>query len=105
MADAIHEIRPAAVDRVLDLDDVLPVFGDLEEQDRIGMETIVVVVGQLFSLGVVERQRGLEPAGHGVGQVGDQLPRAGGDDQSLALAGLEAVAVGVAGREAVGRNE
>ena len=41
--DAIHEIRAAAVDGVLDLDHVLPVLRDLEEQDRIGMEAVVVV--------------------------------------------------------------
>ncbi len=100
--DAIHEIRTAAVDGVLDLDHVLPVLRDLEEEDRIGMEVVVVVVGQLVPVGIVQRQRGLEPAGHGVGQVGDQFPRAGGDDQPLALSGLEAVAVRVAGREPLG---
>ena len=49
--------------------------------------------------GVVQRQHGLEPAGHGVGQVGDQLPRGGGDDQPLALAGVEGEAVDVAGHD------
>ena len=60
---------------------------------RVGVEAVVVVVGHFLALGVVERQHGLKPAGHGVGEVRDQLARAGGDHQLLPLARLEAVAV------------
>ena len=67
------------------------------------METEVVVVGHFFPLGIVERQRGLKPAGHGVGQVGDQLPGTDGDDHLLPLAGLEPIAVHVGRDEPVGR--
>ena len=97
--DAVDEVLAAAVDGVLDLDHVLAVLRDLVVEDRIGMEAEVVVIGQLLALGVVERQGGLEPAGHGVGQVGDQLPCAGGHDQALALAGLEAIPVHAAGHD------
>ena len=103
--DAIHEIRPAAVDGVLDFDHVRPVRRDLEHEDRIGMEAVVVAKGQLPALGVVQRQRGLEPAGDGVGQVRDQFPSGGGDDQRLALPRLEAVAVRIAGRESAAETQ
>ena len=63
------------------------------------MEAVVVGVGHFVALGIVEAERGLEPAGHGVGEVGDQFARAGGDDQLLALGGLEAIAVHAAGHD------
>ena len=63
------------------------------------MEAVVVGVGHLLPVGVESVEGGLEPAGHGVGQVRDQLARAlTRDDQPLPLRRLEAVAVHVAGR-------
>ena len=49
--------------------------------------------------GVVKGHHGLEPAGNGIRDERDQLPRVGGDDQPLALAGLEAIAVHLAGSD------
>ena len=68
-------------------------------ENGIGMETVAVGIGQLVSLGIVERQRGLKPAGHGVGQIGNQLPRRDGDDQLLPLACREPIAVYAAGHD------
>ena len=63
------------------------------------MEQVVVGMFQFMALGVVECQGGLEPAGHGVREIGDQFPRRGDDDQSLPLAGLEPIAVHAAGQD------
>ena len=49
------------------------------------MEVEVVGVGDFFALGIGERHGGLEPAGDGVGDVGDELARLGGEDEALAL--------------------
>ena len=99
MVIAIDEILAAAVDGVVDAEHVLAVLGHFAEDHRVGLEAVVVVVGHLLAVGVVQRQHGLEPAGHGVGDIGDQLPRLGGDDQPLALAGREAIAVHFAGSD------
>ncbi len=72
-------------------------------EHRIGMETEVVVVRQLIALRIVKRQSRLKPAGNGVGQIGDQFPRTGGDDQVLALVRLEPIPVRIAGRELLPR--
>ena len=102
--DAIDEILAAAVDGVGDREHVLAVLGHFEEDHRIGLEAVIVVVGHFLSLGVVNGHHRLEPAGHGVGNEGDQLPRLGGEHQPLPLAGLETVAVHFAGSDlAVGR--
>ena len=53
-----------------------PSPGHLVVEDRVGVEAEVVGVRHLVALGVVEGQGGLEPAGHGVGQVGHQVRRA-----------------------------
>ena len=46
---------------------------------------------------VAEFEHGLKPAGHGVGNEGDELAGQGGDDQALALGGDKTVAVDLAG--------
>jgi hypothetical protein len=53
------------------------------------MEAEIVVVGHFLARRIVEREHGLKPAGHGVGQIGHQLARAGGDRQALPLARLK----------------
>ncbi len=97
--DAIDEILAAAVERVVDRQHVLAVLRDLEEDHRVGLEAVVVAIRHFLPLRVVERQHRLEPAGHGVGNVGDQLPRLDAGHQALALAGLEAIAVHAAERD------
>ena len=96
---AIHEILAATIDRIANLDRVLAVLGRFVEQHRVGMEEIMVGIGQFMAPGVVERQGGLKPAGHGVGDIRNQFLRGGGDDQALTLAGLEAIAVHLAGHD------
>ena len=97
--DAVHEVLTPAVDGVLDFQDVIAVLGDLVVDDRVGVEAEVVGIGQLVAPGVQELEGGLEPARDGVGQVGNQPPRADGGDQARALGGLEAEAVHVAGHD------
>jgi len=60
---AIHEILAPAVDGIADLDGVLAVLGDGIVDDGVGMEAVVVVIRQLISAGVVERQNGLNQPG------------------------------------------
>jgi len=85
--DAIDEIRTAAVDRILDLHHILSVLRNLEQQCGIRMESEVVLVRHPSALGVDQLQGGLEPARNRVGQVGDEFPSAGRDDQLLSLIG------------------
>ena len=91
--DAINEILAATVQRVLGF------RARTRRPWRFGSrapgrdETVVVGIVQFLALGVVQRHRGLEPAGHGVGQIRNQRPRAGRDDQLLALARREPVLV------------
>ena len=68
-------------------------------EDRVGVEQVMVGVRQFMALGVVKGQSRLEPAGDGVGKIGDQFPRRGGDDQLQPFAGLEPVAVHAAGQD------
>ena len=97
--DAIDEILAATVDGIPDLDHVFAVLGDFIMQDRVGVEQVMVGVLQFMALGVVKRQGGLEPAGHGVGKIGDQFPRRGHDHQPHPLAGLKPIAVHAAGQD------
>ena len=53
----------------------------------------MVGAGQLPALGVVEGDHGLEPAGDGIGHVGDQVARLRADDQALAAPRAETDAV------------
>ena len=64
-----------------------------EADDGIGLEPIVVIIGQFFAAGIVNRQDRLEPARDSVGDVRDQLPRRRGQHQALALARVEAITV------------
>ena len=93
---AVDEILAAAVDGVVYHDQVLAVLGHLESQHRVGMEAKVVDESQLVALGVVDRQHRLEPTGHGVGQIRDQLSGGQGEDELLPLLGGEVVAINVA---------
>ena len=98
--DAVDEVLAPAVDRVVDLEDVLAVARDLVEQHRVGMEADSRRRRPArLPAGVVQRQRGLEPAGHRVGQVGDQVRALAATHQLLALARGEAEAVHVAGQD------
>ena len=81
---AINEILSAAEDRVVDFDQVLAVAGNFIVQHRIGMEAEAAGVGQFLALLVAKRDRGLEPARHGVGNVRHQLLGADGKDQTAA---------------------
>ena len=84
--DAIDEILAPAVDGVVDASTYSPSRGTSQRIVGIGLEAVVVVIRHFLAVRVVQHQHGLEPAGHGVGDIGDQLPRLGGDDQPLALA-------------------
>jgi hypothetical protein len=61
--------KKAAMDGVIDLDNVLPVFGDLEEKDWIGMEAVAVRVAGRETLGlsvdIVRLARDDLPVEHG----------------------------------------
>ncbi len=63
------------------------------------MEEEVVGIVDLFALGVGERQGRLEPAGDGVGDVGDEFARLDGEYDALTFDGLEAIAIDAAGRD------
>ena len=97
--DAIDKVFPSAIQRIAYLDGVFAIGGRYIVDRGVGMEAEIVVVGHFFSLGVVERQHGLEPAGNRVGQIGHQLARTGGDREALSLPCRKAVAIGVARRE------
>jgi hypothetical protein len=83
--DAVDEVFATAVNRVFDFDGVSAVGGNVETQDRIGAVAVVVGVGEFAAAFVVERERRLEPAGHGVGEVGDERAGVGDHDDALAL--------------------
>ena len=88
--DAIDEVLAAAIDRVADFQLVFPVRRDREEEDRVGIEEVMVRAGQLPALGVVQGDHGLEPAGDGVGHVGNQVARLRLDDEALSAPRAEA---------------
>ena len=93
--DAVDEILAAPMDRVPDLEQVVTLPGNPEVDDRVGVEAIVVGVGDLVPL-VVEKCEGrLEPARDGIGQVRNQLPRGDGCDEVLTLAGVDQEAIHV----------
>ena len=96
-ADAIYEILSPAVDAVVDCEHIFAVLGHFKQDGRVGLEPVIVVIRRLFPARVVEHEHGLEPAGNGVGNIREQLPGQGGEDQPLAFAGREAVAVRLAG--------
>ena len=62
------------------------------------MEEEMIRRRQFLALRVAQRQRGLKPSGHGVGNVRDQLAGAGRDHQVLSPFCLEAILVRRAGR-------
>jgi hypothetical protein len=95
--DAIHKVLAPAMDGVGDGGGVFAVLRHVEEHHGVRLEAEVILVGDFFSLAVVKREHGLEPAGHGIGDEGDQLPRESGDDEPLAFAGGKTVAVHLAG--------
>ena len=72
---------------------VLAVGGNFAGEDGVGTEGVVVGVAD-FTAGCIAKGEGrLEPAGDGVGDVGDQLAGGGGGDKTLALGGGEPIAV------------
>ena len=81
----------------MDLQGVGAVFGDFVVEDRVGMEEEVVGILDFPARGIGESEGGLKPAGDGVGDVGEQFARLGGDHDVLALGGLEAIASDAAG--------
>ena len=95
--DAIDKIFAAAVDGIPDFEQVFTILGNLAGDDRVGMETEVVIVGQFIASGIADGHGGLKPAGDGVGKIGNQGTGAHGDDNLLALPGLEAILILVGG--------
>ena len=95
--DAIDKILAPAINRIPDLEHVFAVLGHFIEENRVGMETVMVGVGDFISLRVVNGDGGLKPAGDRVGQIGHQFAGGGGDDQLLPFVRLEAVTVHAAG--------
>ena len=91
--DAVDEVFASAIDSISDAEHVLTVFGYFIGKRGVRIETVIVVERHHFAVRVAERQHGLEPAGYGVGDVGDQLPRGRGDNQMPALPRLEAIPV------------
>ena len=53
------------------------------KDDGVGFEEVVVVVGDFFAAGILQGEDGLEPAGNGIGDVGNELACKGGDHQFL----------------------
>ena len=98
-ADPVHEVLASTVDAVVDAEHILAVPGNLAKDRGVGLEAVVVVIRHLLAVCVMQHQHGLEPAGHGVGDIGDQLPRPGSDDQPLALARYEAIPVNFPGSD------
>ena len=96
---AVDEILASAKDRVVNFDYVTAVAGNFIEEHRIGMEAVAARVGQFPALRVAEPDRGLEPARHGVGNVGPRLLGADGKDQVLALLRREAIAIDLPGQD------
>ena len=91
--DAIDEIGPAAVDRVVNFQDVFAIMRDVEEEDRIRVETVVIGRGQFRAVRFGHGHQGLEPAGDGVGEIRDQMAGLRHDEQFLASARLKMEAV------------
>jgi hypothetical protein len=77
--DAVHEVLAPAIDRVLDLEHVVAVGRDVVRQHRVGLEPEVVVVRDFLSVRIVERERGLAPARHGIGEIRHELARGDGE--------------------------
>lgn len=96
--DAVDEVFATAVNGVFDFDGVVAVGGEFCKEDGVGVEAEVVVVGDLLALGVVEREGGLKPARHGVGEIGNEGAGAGGEHRELlTLARGETIAVDLTG--------
>ncbi len=103
--DPVDEVLAASIERVLDLQHVVAVGRDLHVEHRVGLVAVVVAVGDLVARRVAERERRLDPAGHGVGQIGHQVAGADDADEVLPLAGRETIAIGVARRVLPGLAE
>jgi len=71
-SDTVDEILASPIDRVADFDHVLAVLSEGVAQHGIGIETKVIGEGQFVSRGIADGHVGLKPAGHGIGQIGDQ---------------------------------
>lgn len=96
---AIDEILPAAENGILDFEHVAAVGRNDVAQHGVGVETVVVGVGDLAAGGVAQAERGLKPAGRGVGEIGEEGAGAGDHDDALAFARGKADAVDFAGED------
>ena len=76
-----------------------PSSGTSRIDDRVRVGTEIIVVRDLLAVGVVKLQHGLKPAGNAVGDVGDQIPSLGGDEQALPLARRKTIPVHLARRD------
>ena len=95
--DAIDKIFAPAVNGVLDFHHIGAVGRNDVAENGVRMETVVVGVGDLTAGGVGETERGLKPARHGVGEIGDEGAGAGDHDDALAFARGETDVVDLAG--------
>ena len=93
----VNKIFASAEDGVGNRQHVLAVLRDLVVEHRIRLETVIVVVGDFPALGVVERNDGLEPTRHGVGNVRQQMASVRRNDQPLPLLGFEPVVIDLSG--------
>src|SRR2546421_3145407 len=72
-ADTIYEILAAAIEAIVNGQDVFSVAWHFIKDGRIGFEPVIIVVSDLFAAGIVEHQDRLNPAGYCVGDERNKL--------------------------------
>ena len=93
--NTIDKILPSSIDGIANLQLVFAAFGNLVKKNRVRIETVIVREGYFVAPGIVEGQRGLKPAGHGIGQIRDQAPSLRFDYELLSLARTETETIDV----------
>src|SRR6516225_4585515 len=53
-SDAVDKILASAIEAVVNLENVITVFGHFVENRRVRIKSVIVVIGHLLSVGVVE---------------------------------------------------
>ena len=102
---AVNEILATAVDRIVNLGDVIVIAGDFVVQQRVRMEEEMIGRRQLLTLGVAQRDGCLKPAGNGVGDVWNQFPGSGSDHHVLSFFGVEAILIAYPGHHLAVRHD
>lgn len=71
---AIDEVLATPIEFVLDFKHIIAAGWDFVKHNGVGVELIIAGKSHFLALRIVNRNRGFKPAGHGVGNKGDQLP-------------------------------